>query len=296
MSLSSPDKSTIVRVRNGALRTFFRSADLLAPRVAGRRARDLWFTVPPAMEATPLPAGAEPFTVTAQGARVRGHVFGDGPTVYLVHGWGGRASQLAAFVEPLVATGHRVVLFDAPAHGDSDPGPAGPRRTHGVEFARALDAVFARFGPAEAVVAHSLGAVATYLSLRFGWLGTARLVLLAPMVEAESLFDQFQAALGFGRRTRRAFDREVDAFVGIPVAEFDAVHQASHVDPVPTLVVHDRGDRQTPYADAERLADALPDARLVTTDGLGHRRILRDPAVIARVVEFVGTGDRAEAA
>ena len=296
MTLSSAQKSTIVRLRNNGLRAFFRSADLLAPGLAGRRARDLWFTVPPTMAATPLPAGAEPFTVTAQGAEVRGHVFGEGPTVYLVHGWGGRGSQLAGFVEPLVATGHRVVLFDGPAHGDSDPGPAGPGRTHGVELGRALDAVFARFGPAEAVVAHSLGAIATYLSLRFGWLGTSRLVLLAPMVEAQSLFDQFQAALGFGDRTRRAFDREVDAFVGVPVAEFDAVHQAAHVDPVPTLVVHDRGDRQTPYAAAERLVDALPDARMVTTEGLGHRRILRDPAVIARVVEFIGAGDRANAA
>ena len=292
MTLSSFQKSTIVRVRNVGLRALFRSADLVAPRLAGRRALDLWFTVPPTMAAMPLPPGGEPFTVTAQGARVRGHVFGEGPTVYLVHGWGGRGSQLAAFVEPLVATGRRVVLFDAPAHGDSDPGPAGPRRTHGVEFGRALDAVFARFGPAEAVVAHSLGTIATYLSLRFGWLGTARLVLLAPMVEAGSLFDQFQAALGFGARTRRAFDREVDAFVGIPVTEFDAVHQAAHVDPLPTLVVHDVGDRQTPYADAERLVRALPHAQLVTTEGLGHRRILRDPDVVGQVVAFVSGQDR----
>jgi pimeloyl-ACP methyl ester carboxylesterase len=296
MTLAALQKSTIVRVRNLGLRGYFRSADLLAPRLAGRTARDLWFTVPPMPAATPLPPGAEPFSVTLHGAQVRGHVFGDGPVVYLVHGWGGRGGQLAAFVEPLVAAGHRVVVFDAPSHGDSDAGVAGPRRTHGVELGQALDAVFARFGPAEAVVAHSLGAVSTYLALRFGWLGTRRLVLVAPMVDAESLFDQFQAALGFGRRTRRAFDRQVDDFVGIPVAEFDAIVQASHVDPVPTLVVHDRGDRQTPYADAERLVAALPDARLVTTESLGHRRILRDPAVVAAVVDFVRRGDRAAAA
>ena len=90
------------------------------------------------------------------------------------------------------------------------PSPARPGhgRTHGVEFGKALDAVFARFGPAHAVIAHSLGTISTYLALRFGWLCTERLVLLAPMVEAVSLFDQFQRALGFGRRTRRAFDRD----------------------------------------------------------------------------------------
>jgi pimeloyl-ACP methyl ester carboxylesterase len=264
--------------------------------MAGRIARDLWFTVPPLLPATPLPAGGEAFEVESSGSVVRGHAWGTGPAVYLVHGWGGRGSQLAAYVEPLVAAGFRVVMFDAPAHGDSEAGPAGPGRTHGVEFGRALDAAFARFGPAEAVIAHSLGTVSTYLTLRYGWLSTRRLVLLAPMVSAAPLFDQFQRALGFGSRTRRAFDRLVDEFVGIPVEEFDAVYQAAQVDPVPTLVVHDRGDRQTPYADAVRLVGSLPDARLVTTDGLGHRRILKDAAVVREVLTFLREEEQAEGA
>lgn len=296
MTLPSLQKSTIVRLKNAAYGIAFRVGDRIAPDLTGRRACDLWFTVPPALAPTALPAGGEPFTVIAQGAAVRGHTWGTGPVVYLVHGWGGRGSQLAGFVEPLVASGHRVVLFDGPSHGDSDSGPAGPRRTHGVELGRALDAVAARFGPAEAVVAHSLGTIATYLALRFGWLGTQRLVLVAPMVEAGSLFDAFQAALGFGERTRAAFDRAVDRLVGIPVAEFDARVQAAYAGPVPTLVVHDVGDRQTSYDDARALAAALPDARLMTTEGLGHRRILRDPQVIAQVAAFIRGEDRAEAA
>ena len=71
------------------------------------------------------------------------------------------------------------------------------------------------------------------------------------------------------------------------MAEFDALVQAAHSEPVPTLVVHDSGDRQTPYADAVRLVEGLPDARLVTTDGLGHRKILRDERVLREVVAFV---------
>lgn len=203
-----------------------------------------------------------------------------------MHGWGGRGSQLAALVEPLVDAGRRVVMLDAPLHGDSEHGPAGRRRTHGLEFARALDAAFLRFGPAEAVVAHSLGTIATYLALRFGWLGTERLVFIAPMVESLSLFDAFQASLGFGPRTRRAFDRSVDDFVGVAVREFDARVQPSHVDAVPTLVIADRSDRQTRYADAVDFAESV-NAPLVTTDGLGHRRVLGNPEVVRTVVGFV---------
>jgi pimeloyl-ACP methyl ester carboxylesterase len=294
--MSGLKKSTIVRTTNLLRQAFFRGADLVAPRVAGRIARDLWFGVPPLMAPVPLPPGGEPFDVESLGAVVRGHAWGTGPAVYLVHGWGGRGSQLASYVEPLVEAGFRAVMFDAPAHGDSDPGPSGPGRTHGVEFGRALDAVFARYGPAEAVIAHSLGAISTYLTLRYGWLSTRRLVLLAPMVSAAPHFDQFQRALGFGARTRRAFDSLVDEFVGVPVAEFDAVYQASQADPLPTLVVHDRGDRQTAYADAVRLVESLPDARLLTTEGLGHRRILKDPTVVGEVMAFLAEEEAAEGA
>lgn len=284
--MASTDKSTTVRFRDVALGAFFRAGEHLAPGPAGKVARNLWFSAPPRMKEIELPEGGEAFEVESQGGLVRGHVWGDGPVVYLMHGWGGRGAQFEALVEPLVAAGHRVVMFDAPSHGDSDAGPAGPRRTHGLEFARALDDVFKEFGPAEAVVAHSLGTIATYLTLRFGWLGTKRLVFIAPMVESASLFDQFQGALGFGARTRRAFDRAVDEFVGIQVAEFDARVQATHSEPLPTLVVADQSDWQTPYDDAVDFARSI-DAELVTTEGLGHRRILRDAHVVRAVVDYV---------
>jgi pimeloyl-ACP methyl ester carboxylesterase len=292
--MSWSQKSTIVRLRNSGLRSLFRYGEHLSPRHTGRVARDLWFSAPPRMKALPVPDGGEPFELVVQGHSVRGRTWGEGTPVYLVHGWGGRGAQFTALVEPLVAADHRVVMIDAPSHGDSDHGPAGPRRTHGVEFARALDAAFLRFGPAEAVIAHSLGTIATYLALRHGWLGTRRLVLIAPMVHADALFDGFQAALGFGPRTRRAFDRSVLDFVGVPVSEFDAVVQAGRLEPIPSLVVADRGDRQTPYADAVELAEAV-DAPLLTTDGLGHRRILADPGVVRAVVGFVtGQAERQE--
>jgi hypothetical protein len=109
-------------------------------------------------------------------------------------------------------------------------------------------------------------------------------------VEFASLLDQFQEALGFGPRTRRALERDIADFVGVPVREFDARVQAAHVEPLPTLVITDRGDRQSPYADVVDFAETV-NVPLVTTEGLGHRKVLRDPAVVATIVEYV-TGEQ----
>lgn len=278
-------KSTNVRFIRGAIL----AAEAFAPRLGAHLATRLWLTLPPPPRAGELPPGGAAFEVVSQGSIVRGRVWGDGPVVYLVHGWGGRAAQLAALVEPLVAAGHEVVTFDGLSHGDSDAGPSGSRSATGVELAKALDDVASRFGPAHALVAHSMGAVAGLLAMKHGRLTTDRLALLAPMNSYAKQFEPFQQLLGIGPRTRRLVDQAVVRRVGVPVEEFDVRVLARQLDSTPTLLVHDTGDRQTAYDDTVALAGDLSEARLMTTTGLGHHRILRDQQVVDEVVTFVGT-------
>src|SRR5688572_13678689 len=119
-------KSTIVRsgiTPSPWLRLAGAGLSSVTPAHAARLAARLFLTPPrpkrPTHEAAVLSAARED-AVEVGGRRVRTWTWGDGPTVLLVHGWGGRGSQLAAFVEPLLAHGLSVTAFDAPAHGDSD--------------------------------------------------------------------------------------------------------------------------------------------------------------------------------
>lgn len=59
------------------------------------------------------------------------------------------------------------------------------------------------------------------------------------------------------------------------------------------LVIHDEGDREVPFDDGASIAAAWPGARLVQTTGLGHRKILRDEAVIATVTSAITEGSPA---
>jgi len=58
---------------------------------------------------------------------------------------------------------------------------------------------------------------------------------------------------------------------------------------MPTLVVHDRADRVNGFADGMAFAHAIAGARLLATDGLGHRKVLHDPGVIDQVTAFAAS-------
>lgn len=280
-------KSTIVRLRQAGLHLVFGLLERVAPRLGGRLAYRLWLRVPPVRPPGPVPSGGEDFTVRSQGSTIRGHWWGDGPVVYLVHGWGGRGSQFGAIAEPLIRAGHRVVIFDGPSHGDSEPGPSGPGRSHGVELGHALDAVVARFGPAHTVVAHSLGAVAALLTWRYGWLGVERLVLLAPMDRLTTVFDLLVRTLGAGPKTAEAIRTHTRDMVGLDVEDVDLAKMITQLPPMPIKIMHDVGDRVTSYPSSLALSEMRDDIELITLRGLGHQRMLQDPGVINGVASFV---------
>ncbi|GID91169.1 hypothetical protein Adi01nite_05810 [Amorphoplanes digitatis] len=287
---SRTHKSTTVRFFKAPppVRAAFAVLNRAAPALAARWAEHIWFTLPgAAAPARPVPVpGGRTFTVRAEGLDVAGQVWGEGPTVFLMHGWGGHAGQLASFVTPLVDRGHRVVAFDAPSHGRSGPGAYGPRSSSVPEFAAALTAVVAEFGPARAVIAHSMGGTATAVALCDG-LPAGRIVLLAPMASPVSHARELADVLGFGEPTYRRLIARVERRVGVPMHHFDVPELGRAVAMPPTLVVHDRDDRYTPVAGGAAIAEAWPAARLHVTEGLGHRRLLRDPDVVAEVVDFV---------
>jgi hypothetical protein len=74
--------------------------------------------------------------------------------------------------------------------------------------------------------------------------------------------------------------------VGEPLGAFDLPRFARDL-PLTALVIHDREDVEVPWREGAAIAAAWPGAELLTTQGLGHRRILRDPAVVARVSTFL---------
>ena len=277
-------KSTSVR----ALRTTMGVLERTAPGLGARWVERIWFTVPARRRGTgKFPLGGTPLELSVSGATVRGRRWGHGENiVYLVHGWGSSAAQLVAFTEALLDAGFSVVAYDALSHGSSDPGPSGPRRSNALEHRDVLTAVVAAHGPAYGVVAHSLGSMVAALAMRDGIM-PERAVYVAPMIDVTSYGQPFIRMLGGGQRIWTRFVDRVEHKFGLDLAFFDLAAMADELAMPPLLIVHDRDDQETSWDAARALASSWPDARLLTTTGLGHNRILADPAVVAAAVAFL---------
>ena len=267
-----------------ALRTAFRTVGTVAPGMAARWAAELFCRPPrqlrrPAEEA--FLATGRAFSVGWTGAQLQCWTWGEGPLVILAHGWGSRAGRWSTLAPALLERGYRVVTYDAPAHGTS-PG----RIASLPEFAQALRSVADASGPVHAVIGHSLGGAAAVIALSRG-LTAERAVLIAPPADPETFAGRFAQTLAIPDAVRTRMERNLEARLRFHWRDLHIPTLASALA-TPALIIHDSEDHDIVAADGEAIARAWPRARLLLTSGLGHRAIIRDPAVVAAAADFLG--------
>lgn len=266
-----------------ALRAVFRTVGSVAPETAARWAETIFCTPPrhePRSADEAFLAIGRRFAVRSGRDELAAWEWGTGPTVVMVHGWGSRAGRFSVMGRGLLEAGFRVVAYDAPAHGLSTG-----RLSSLVEFARALRAVADTAGPIHGLVGHSLGGAASVLALRDG-LAAERLVLLAAPSDVVQFSTAFADHLRIPSAARTAMRRNLELRLQ---ARWEDLHLPTIVRGLrtPALLVHDRQDTDVPFHHAERIAAAWHGARIVATDGLGHRAVLRDPAVVRATTAFL---------
>jgi len=249
-----------------------------APRLAERIVEKAFFSPrssPPSAEQQRWLDRGEPFHLRVHDKRIRGWRWGTGPGVLLVHGWNGRGIQLHRFIAPLVDAGYAAIAFDGPAHGASEG-----RSTSYFEF---TDTVRALIGPdrgldIRGIIAHSFGAGAAVNGLAHQGLAV-KSVLLAPALRLRDLLVH-------------SFDRH-----GIPPPIYESMISAyenrfgyslQRDDPhlhlkdlrSSVLLIHDHDDPVIAHRDSRIASRGFGHVTLHTTHGLGHKRILTDPAVV----------------
>ncbi len=266
---------------------------------APRQLAALMLRVPVTLPAGPVEADAEAEQVqfsTTDGAVCRGwwlrpRTGAEDRAVVLAHGWTSQYQRMEMFLEPLLAAGNQVLLYDARGHGGSDPTPYCSLRQfsddlhHAIRFARGRVSRVA-------VIGHSLGASAAIVTTAEGsgveWLVTVA-AFADPFRASADLLDAEQLP---GETIMQRIGPFVESYIGCRFESIAPERRIREIQ-VPHLLIHGTADEVVPVSHYHRLtAAAGPNVQPLLIQGADHNSAKVDPDVLRRIAEFARAGSR----
>ena len=285
-TFSSVLKATGRSLKLTPVRLAVRLGAHLAPTRTSEFIADRFFTTdkpPAARTAFSVRSHQQDTLLTPDGA-VTTYRWGDfdrDPTVVLVHGWNGWAQQMDRFVTPLQNEGFSVLAFDHVAHGQS-----GGQRSSLPVMTRTVDYVLAQVPHAAGVIAHSLGAAAVAAALASSRRKLHGAVLISPPNDPRPYLAALARMLGAPPKLMASIQNSVERIAGVELRRLIADRWTMRRIRTPLMIVHDVDDAEVPISNGYAYTTGNP-ARMLATDGLGHRRILRDLHVVDEAVGFI---------
>ncbi|MBI1371259.1 MAG: alpha/beta fold hydrolase [Phycisphaera sp.] len=212
----------------------------------------------------------------------------DGPIVVMLHGWGDSRIGMLLWYETVAPGAARLVMFDQRGHGDSPHPRYGWSDTERVDVLRLVDKLCerdasARLGSVSKRGA-GLGARAQPIVLMGFSMGAATAIDAAVVagpekvtaVIADSPFRHVDVVTARMVRAQRLPARPWVwvsmlwlAMRGAHVRRWDTADRAAAMTQ-PLLILHGTEDRVTPPTDAQSIAEAAPQARVVEFPDAGH--------------------------
>lgn len=288
--MSTPSKNTASPKKSyevpAIIKLSLKFLEFLAPPLANRFAIKIFFT--PLSFRRPkreddilskarihkMNTGSNPFV---------GYEWGSGgPKVILVHGWSGRGTQFFKLIEELLKGGFHVFAIDAPAHGESKQ-----KQTNMLEFVEAIEKMSSKFGAFDFGIGHSLGGMALMNSLDRG-LPFKKIVTVGTPTSIPAVIDDFCEKVEASAKVGQAIDAYIESRFGRPTTTFSTDYLAQRHQPA-GLIIHDTEDTDVPVRHAEGLSSIWTNARLIITNGLGHRKVLMDETVVREISLFLST-------
>jgi len=209
--------------------------------------------------------------------------WGNGPTVVLAHGWGGRAGQMVKLAAAIAASGYRVVVFDGQGHGESQGMTIGFRRL--MDDLAALHDTLQ--GDVAAWVCHSAAGLCLAAARQRLGLTATQMVFLAtprgPYIPINELQRHLRPRAAMLDRCREFYAAEF----GLHWQEMNRGAAFADGGNIGLLLVQDRDDPRIDQGDAEQIAAVWGDAEIMHTDGLGHLKVLWSEQVLRKVVDFL---------
>lgn len=276
----------------GYYRTKFRTIGIVSPKKAASLAFNLFCTPLKSGKEPKIPsffAKAEKVSFKYKNLTVRGFQWkaeANAPKVLITHGFSSYAYKFEKYITALHKKGFEVLAFDAPGHGNSDG-----ERINVLMYRDCILQIEKKWGALYAIIGHSLGGFAASLAIeKLSNQHDRKLILIAPATETKTAILQFTDMMKLSESVQLALIETIEKLANEPLTYFSTVRAVKATE-TPTLWVHDTDDKICPYQDTEPIRLHKPrHLRFITTEGLGHNKIYRDPKIVKTIIDFTIEG------
>lgn len=217
------------------------------------------------------------------GKTIKTYEWGQGEqTILLAHGWESRGTALRSFIPNLVAAGYKVLAYDAPAHGESSG-----RWASVLTIGATVQSIIKSQGNIHAIIAHSFGGPASMFALKDSGIEIKKVVFVAcPSAIAIAVGDAIKT-MKLPKKVAKKFIFNIESLLGQSIDATTIPNFTHQLNIQEVLVVHDIEDQIVPINAAIANATAFKQSRFMTTQGLGHNRILKHETVVNAVTDFI---------
>jgi pimeloyl-ACP methyl ester carboxylesterase len=209
-------------------------------------------------------------------------VWGMGPLVIFVHGWGGGAHQLSPLAKAIAADAYTCVALDVTGHG----GSAG-KHTSWYDFIDDINTLTRMLGQdVHAYVGHSAGALAMMAARNLKGIRADRYVCIAAPSYPYPPVRAVRKRLNPPETVVADFELHIAGQFAARWTELVAgcAYVGAGAD---VLLVYDEDDRYVDHTEGDQIQLLCKGALLVKTRGYGHTKILNSPELTAAVKSFL---------
>jgi hypothetical protein len=217
-------------------------------------------------------------------------VYESGPAtgypIIMFHGWESNPGSMYGIADFLANTGYRVIVMGFPAHGRSTL-----KKTNMVHSSGAVLALFNHYRLKHefSIVTHSFGSGASAIALSGKKIKADKLIFITSSEVIKDIFDDYARMIGLGKKAYAYLLHITEAITPVPIKDFVISRFLQTVSYDQLTIIHDIDDKVIPFANAIKIADAVPRAKVISVKGKGHYRILWDEEIYQMILEALPT-------
>ncbi|TVZ57112.1 serine aminopeptidase S33 family [Lutibacter sp. Hel_I_33_5] len=200
---------------------------------------------------------------------------------FLVHGWGGRASNFGAIIPVLIEKGYQVISFDGPSHGASTK-----KKTNFFEMSD-LVKLFLQKDDYDIIITHSMGSVLAITAMSSLRYKVNQMILLTTPSRFLEFIGLAVTQFGLSTNTTKLLIDKIKKTTTYDPIKLKAIDLVKDITMENVTFIHDKNDKVIPIEKSKLVSSYIKNSKFIEIDGTGHFKMLWSKKVVELIKQKI---------